>query len=97
MELTAVSETPAAFSCVASSAAKMAVLVKSPERVHGVCEHIVNHFREKVEPNGFKGMIVTFDRQCCDLYKKALDEITEEPELSDVVMSVNSGETEYDA
>ena len=82
---------------LAKRAAKMAVLVKSPERVHGVCEHIVNHFREKVEPNGFKGMIVTFDRECCDLYKKAIDEITEEPELSDVVMSVNSGETEYDA
>lgn len=82
---------------LAKRAARMAVLVKSPERVRGVCEHIVNHFREKVEPNGFKGMIVTFDRECCDLYKKAIDEITEEPELSDVVMSVNSGETEYDA
>lgn len=78
-------------------AARMAVLVKSPERVRGVCEHIVNHFREKVEPNEFKGMIVTFDRECCDLYKKTLDEITEEPEMSDVVMSVNSGEAKYDA
>lgn len=76
-------------------AAKMAVLVKAPERVQGVCEHIVEHYREKVEPNGFKGMIVTFDRQCCDLYKKAIDGITEDPEMSAVVMSVNSGESEY--
>ena len=82
---------------LAKRAAKMAVLVKSPERVRGVCEHIVDHYREKVEPNGFKGMIVTFDRECCDLYKQTLDEITEEPEMTDVVMSVSSGETEYDA
>ena len=82
---------------LAKRAAKMAVLVKSPERVRGVCEHIVNHFRAKVEPNDFKGMIVTFDRQCCDLYKKTIDEITEEPELSDVVMHVSSGEDQYAA
>ena len=37
-------------------------------------------------------MVVTFDRECCDLYKKAIDEITEDPEMSAVVMSVNSGE-----
>ncbi|EMB13664.1 type I restriction endonuclease subunit R [Rhodopirellula europaea] len=77
-------------------AAKMAVLVKSPERVDGICEHIVNHFQAKVDPNGFKGMVVTFDRQCCDLYKKAIDRITEDPDMSAVVMSVNSGETQYD-
>ncbi|MCA9124031.1 MAG: type I restriction endonuclease subunit R [Planctomycetaceae bacterium] len=81
---------------LAKRAAKMAVLVKSPERVRGVCEHIVSHFREKIEPNGFKGMIVTFDRECCDLYKKAIDEITEDPDMSDVVMSVSSGETNYE-
>ena len=82
---------------LAKRAAKMAVLVKSPERVRGVCEHIVNHFRTKIEPNGFKGMVVTFDRECCNLYKKAIDEITEDPDLSAVVMSVNSGEDEYAA
>ncbi len=80
---------------LAKRAAKMAVLVKAPERIQGVCEHIVNHFREKVGPNGFKGMIVAFDRECCHLYKQAIDKITEDPEMSAVVMTVNSGETEY--
>ena len=75
----------------------MAVLVKSPERIEGICQHIVDHYRAKVEPNGFKGMFVTFDRECCHLYKKAIDRISEDPEMSAVVMSVNSGETEYDA
>ena len=40
-------------------------------------------------------MIVTFDRECCDLYKKEIVRITEDPEMSAVVMSVNSGEEEY--
>jgi len=81
---------------LAKRAAQMAVLIKSPERIRGVCEHIVNHFTTKIAPNGFKGMIVTFDRECCDLYKKMIDEITESPEMSAVVMSVNSGEDKYD-
>jgi type I restriction enzyme R subunit len=36
------------------TAAKMAVLVKTPERIRRVCEDIVQHFQSKVEPNGFK-------------------------------------------
>ncbi len=55
---------------LAKRAAKMAILVKAPERVQAVCEHIVKHFQEKVEPNGFKAQVVTFDRECCVLYKK---------------------------
>jgi type I restriction enzyme R subunit len=51
------------------TAAKMAVLVKTPERIRRVCEDIVQHFTTKVEPNGFKGQIVTFDRESCLLYK----------------------------
>jgi type I restriction enzyme, R subunit len=43
----------------------MAVLVKTPERIRKVCEDIVQHFQTKVEPNGFKGQIVTFDRESC--------------------------------
>lgn len=73
---------------LAKRAAKMAVLVKAPERVRGVMEHIVNHYRSKVEPNGFKAQIVTFDRECCVAYKVVLDEITGDPNCSAVVMHV---------
>ena len=54
---------------LAKRAAKMAVLVKTPERVRGVVQHIVKHYQTKVEPNGFKAQVVTFDRECCVLYK----------------------------
>jgi type I restriction enzyme R subunit len=71
---------------LAKRAAKMAVLVKSPERVRGVVEHIVNHFQSKVEPNGFKAQVVTFDRECCVRYKAAMDDITGDPDCSAIVM-----------
>src|ERR1700736_6160789 len=43
---------------LAKRAAKMAVLVKNPERIRAVVTHIVKHFQTKVEPNGFKAQAV---------------------------------------
>lgn len=71
---------------LAKRAAKMAVLVKNPERVRAVVEHIVQHYKAKVEPNGFKAQVVCFDRECCVLYKTVMDEIIG-PEASAIVMS----------
>ena len=79
---------------LAKTAARMAVLVKSPERVQKICADIAYHFKEKVSPGGFGAQVVTFDRESCLLYKKALDEHLPQ-EYSDIVMTVNSGETEY--
>ena len=77
---------------LAKRAAKMAVLVKSPDRIRGVVQHMVNHFQSKVEPNGFKAQVVTFDRECCVSYKAAMDEITGDPECSAIVMHVTQGD-----
>jgi type I restriction enzyme R subunit len=74
---------------LAKTAAKMAVLLKTPERIRRVCEDIVEHFQSKVDPNGFKAQIVTFDRESCLLYKAELDKLLP-AEASDVVMSVQS-------
>ncbi len=71
---------------LAKRAAKMAVLVKNPERLRAVVQHIVTHFQQKVEPNGFKAQVVVFDRECCVLYKAAMDELLG-PEASAIVMS----------
>lgn len=70
---------------LAKRASKMAVLIKTPERIKGICEHIVKHYQEKTEPNGFKGQVVTFDRECCVLYKQTIDTILD-PEASAIVM-----------
>ena len=73
---------------LAKTAAKMSVLVKSPERVREICEDIAAHFQEKVAPNGFGAQVVTFDREACVLYKRAWTSFP--PETSDIVMTVNS-------
>src|SRR4029079_4771841 len=75
-------------------AAKTAVLVKSPDRIQKICADIARHFQDKVAPNGFGAQVVTLDRKSCVLYKKALDEYLPS-EMSDIVMTVNSGEDEY--
>ena len=78
---------------LARAAAKMAVLIKTPERVDRICADIARHFEEKVAPNGFKGMVVTFDQETCLLYKAALDQYLP-PEASDIVISVSGKERE---
>ncbi|RMG21477.1 MAG: HsdR family type I site-specific deoxyribonuclease, partial [Deltaproteobacteria bacterium] len=79
---------------LARTAARMAVLVKAPERIQAICADIARHYQEKVAPNGFGAQVVTIDREACVLYKKTLDEYLP-PEVSDIVMTVNSGEDEY--
>jgi type I restriction enzyme R subunit len=78
------------------AAAKMSILVKAPERISAICGDIAKHFQEKVAPNGFGAQVVTFDRESCLLYKQELDRHLP-PEVSDVVISVNSGEAVYAA
>jgi type I restriction enzyme R subunit len=79
---------------LARGAAQMGVLVKAPERIQAICADIAEHFQEKVAPNGFGAQVVALDRETCVLYKRALDELLP-PETSDIVMTVNSGETDY--
>jgi type I restriction enzyme R subunit len=76
---------------LAKRAAKMAVLVKNPERMRAVVQHMVTHYQTKVEPNGFKAQVVVFDRECCVLYKQVMDELIG-PEASAVVMHTSSGD-----
>ncbi len=73
-------------------AAKMAVFLKSPERVQTIVADIARHYREKLAPAGFKGLIVTPDRFACVLYKAELDKLLE-PEASAVVISTNPNDT----
>jgi len=68
---------------------KMEAIMKSPERIRRVCAHIVKHYREKIEPNGFKGQLVCYDRECCLLYKKELDSLLGE-DATTIVMDTNN-------
>jgi type I restriction enzyme R subunit len=71
--------------------AKMAAFLKSPERVAKIVADIAEHFRTKVEPQGFKGLIVTPDRYACVQYKEELDRFFPE-EASTVVISTSAND-----
>jgi type I restriction enzyme R subunit len=76
---------------LAKAASKMAVLVKVPDRVQKVCADVVRHFQGMVAPNGFKGMLVTFDQECCLLYKAELDKLMAQ-EASEIVISATGSD-----
>ncbi|MEZ4592135.1 MAG: HsdR family type I site-specific deoxyribonuclease [Chloroflexota bacterium] len=78
---------------LARTASRMAVLVKAPDRVNKICADIARHFQDKVAPNGFNGMVVTFDQESCLLYKEALDQYLP-PETCEIVISVSGKERE---
>ena len=71
--------------------AKMAAFLKAPERVEKIAQDIATHFKEKVEPNGFKAMVVTPDRHACVQYKEELDKFFGE-EASKIVMSTTAND-----
>jgi len=61
-------------------------MLKNPERVEKVARFVAGHFRETVEPMGYKAFLVGVDREACALYKEALDRHLP-PEYSRVVIS----------
>ncbi len=56
-------------------AVKLKTFLKSAERVEKVAAFVARHFRENVEPLGYKAFVVGVDREACALYKKALDKL----------------------
>lgn len=72
-----------------SARVNMKAIMYNPARIRKVCEHIAKHFREKIEPNGYKGQVVCYDRECCLMYKKVLDELLG-PDATTIVMDTNN-------
>jgi type I restriction enzyme, R subunit len=66
--------------------------LKGKERVAKVAEFVANHFKENVEPLGYKAFLVAVDRPACALYKKALDKFLP-PEYSEVVYTGSNNDT----
>ena len=67
----------------------MKAIMYNPSRIRKVCEHIAKHYKEKIEPNGYKGQVVVYDRECCLKYKEILDELLGE-EATTIVMDTNN-------
>lgn len=50
-------------------------VLEAPQRIRWVCIDLLKHYREHIQPNGFKAMIVTSSRRAAVLYKQAIDEL----------------------
>lgn len=70
-------------------AARFGHLIKSGDRIQKVCNDIVKHFKENIEPNGFKGQVVVYDREACHLYKQEIDKYMPIEETA-VVMTIDN-------
>jgi type I restriction enzyme R subunit len=65
--------------------------LKGRERVSKVAHHVAEHYRENVEPLGYKAFLVAVDREACAFYKEALDQILP-PEYSQIVFTGNNND-----
>lgn len=65
-------------------AVNLKAFLKADHRVAKVAAFVAQHFRENVEPLGYKAFLVAVDREACAKYKQALDRLLP-PECSAVV------------
>ena len=54
-------------------------ILEAPQRIRWVCIDLLNHYKEHIQPNGFKAMIVTSSRRAAVLYKETLDKLESPP------------------
>ena len=78
-----------ALSRLLQRADKLMAVLKAPQRIAAIAEHIAQHFQDNVLPRRLKGLVVTPDREACALYKQALDQYLPQ-EWSVVVYSENA-------
>ena len=50
-------------------------VLEAPKRIHRVSMDILKHYREFIQPNGFKAMVVASSRHAAILYKEQLDKL----------------------
>jgi type I restriction enzyme, R subunit len=50
-------------------------VLEAPQRIRRVSMDIVKHYRQHIQPNGFKAMIVTSSRNAAITYKEQLDKL----------------------
>ena len=54
---------------------KELAVLEAPKRIEMIATDILTHYREKIQPEGFKAQVVTASRRAAILYKQALDRL----------------------
>ncbi len=78
---------------ILDKALKLRNLLKSPSRIKKAAEFVAKHFKENVEPLGFKALLVGVDREACALLKEELDKHLP-PEYSRIVYTPGHNDNE---
>jgi type I restriction enzyme R subunit len=60
---------------VLDRAVKLRTFLKSDARIPAVAKFVAEHFKQNVQPLGYKAFLVAVDREACALYKQELDKI----------------------
>ncbi|MBI3015048.1 MAG: HsdR family type I site-specific deoxyribonuclease [Candidatus Tectomicrobia bacterium] len=58
---------------ILDKAVNLKAFLKASDRVEKVAHYVARHFRENIQPLGYKAFLVGVDREVCALYKNALD------------------------
>lgn len=66
---------------------------EAPARVRRICIDLLKHYRETIQPEGFKAMIVVGSRHAATVYKEMLDELGAPP--SQVIISGSNDDLAY--
>ena len=66
--------------------------LKGKDRIQKVAQFVAEHYRENVEPLGYKAFLVGVDREACAHYKHALDQFLP-PEYSEVVYTGSNNDS----
>ena len=48
-------------------------MLKNRERMEKIAEYVANHYKNHIEPMGYKAFLVAVDREACTIYKRLLD------------------------
>jgi type I restriction enzyme R subunit len=68
--------------------------LKGRDRIEKVAQYVADHFRQNVEPLGYKAFLVGVDREACAFYKEALDKILP-PEYSQIVYTGTNNDAQH--
>ncbi len=66
--------------------------LKGKERIQQVAQFVAEHYRQNVEPLGYKAFLVGVDREACAHYKHALDQFLP-PDYSEVVYTGSNNDS----
>ncbi|WP_025782107.1 type I restriction endonuclease subunit R [Candidatus Synechococcus spongiarum] len=89
-------KTPAEKEAIKEKYGTERAVLEASQRIEQVAEDLVDHYRKRILPNGFKAMVVTSSRKAVITYKQKLDAIPGAPESAVVISSGHNDPQEWE-